>query len=170
MQMRKVRVASPIGVLALMGTVGVTACGTDAGEMSRAEGAEAGEAQAAPEPAAGMAAPSVTIAEPADGAELDGPSVEVVMTVENIELAPAGDERPGTAHHHLFLNVPMTPPGEPIPADVPGIIHLGQAQPEYELTELEPGEYTLIAVLGDLVHRRLDPQTTDTVRFTIRAP
>lgn len=173
MQMRKVRVRSPIGVLALASMVGVTACGTDAGEMSRAEGAEAGDAQAASESAASTAQPAqprVTMVEPADGTELDGPSVRVVMTVEDIELAPAGDERPGTAHHHLFLNVPITPPGEPIPADVPGIIHLGQAQPEHELTGLEPGEYTLIAVLGDLVHRRLDPQSTDTVRFTVRAP
>lgn len=61
MQMRKVRAASPIGVLALMSTVGVTACGTDAGEMSRAEGAEAGDAAAASEPTADMAEPRVTI-------------------------------------------------------------------------------------------------------------
>lgn len=181
LQMRYVRVASPISVLVVATLLGASGCGQ--GDMSRAQGAEAADAEAAAsEPAAEEAAsaeataaadpdaPSVMIVEPADGAELDGPSVRVAMTVDNIELAPAGDERPGTGHHHLFLNVPITPAGEPIPADVPGITHLGKAQTEHELADLEPGEYTLIAVLGDLVHRRLDPQRTDTVRFTVRAP
>lgn len=171
MEMRNARVASPIGVFALAAVMGgLTGCET--GDMSRAEGAEASDAQEETEqPAVASAdAPTVMIVEPANGAELDGPSVRILMTVGGIELAPAGDETPGTAHHHLFVNTPITPPGEPIPADVPGIIHLGQAQPEHELTDLEPGEYTVISVLGDLVHRRLDPQSTDTVRFTVRAP
>lgn len=169
MQMRSKWVARPIEAIALGITAGLAGCGT--GDMSRAEGAESGEPEAASETAAaGVDLPRVTIVEPVDGAELDGPAVRIVMTVEGVELAPAGDERPGTGHHHLFVNVPITPPGEPIPADVPGIIHLGQAQPEHELTDLEPGEYTVISVLGDLVHRRVDPQSTDTVRFTVRTP
>lgn len=114
------------------------------------------------------APPRVTITEPAEGAELDGASVTFVIAAENIALAPAGDATPGTGHLHLFVNQPVTAAGAAIPAGAEGIIHLGQAQTSHELTGLAPGEYTVVAVLGDLVHRTIDPQATDTVRFTVR--
>ncbi len=126
--------------------------------------AEAGEAEDVTTPLV----PRVTIVEPADGTELDGASVRVVLAIENLELAPAGDQRPGTGHHHLFLNAPIPDAGEVIVAT--GIVHLGQAQTSHEFTNLAPGEYTLISVVGDLVHRRIDPQILDTVRFRVRAP
>jgi hypothetical protein len=115
------------------------------------------------------AAPRVSFLEPEDGAEISGTSIMITLAAENIEIAPAGDTRPGTGHHHLFVNAPVIPaPGEAIPAGVAGIIHLGQAQTSYELTNLTPGEYTVISVVGDLVHRRVDPQVLDTVRFRVR--
>ena len=114
------------------------------------------------------AVPRITIQEPAEGAELDGRSVVIVLGAENIRLAPAGDTASGTGHHHLFVNQEVVAPGEPIPAGVTTIVHLGQAQTSHELTNLTPGEYTVIAVVGDLVHRRVDPQVTDTVRFRVR--
>ncbi len=129
----------------------------DAGAATDAAGAKAADAVA-----------SSAILEPADGAELQGPTVRLVLSVQNLELAPAGDARSGTGHHHLFINLPITAPGEPIPAGVPGIVHLGQAQTSYELTNLTPGEYTVIPVLGDLAHRRIDPQVLDTLRFRVR--
>ena len=113
--------------------------------------------------------PRVEILAPADGAELDGPDVRIVLRASDIDIVPAGEERPGTGHHHLFVNTPVTPPGEPIPSDVPGIIHLGLAQTEHVLEGLAPGEYTVIAVMGDFVHRYIEPQRLDTVRFRVRA-
>ncbi len=134
-------------------------CGGSAGDSERADGAAA---QA-------VGPPRVAILEPEDGAELDGASVLMVLSAENIELAPAGDPRPGTGHHHLFVNAPVLPdPGQEVPIGLSGIIHLGQAQTSYELTTLAPGEYMVIAVLGDLAHRRIEPQTADTVRFRVR--
>jgi hypothetical protein len=113
-------------------------------------------------------APRVSFVEPTDGAELTGPAVRIVLATENITLAPAGDTTPGTGHHHLLVNGAPPAAGEAIPAGVPTIVHLGKAQTSYELTNLSPGEYTVIAVLGDLAHRRINPQVLDTVRFRVR--
>jgi hypothetical protein len=118
--------------------------------------------------AAVAAVPSISIQEPADGAELDGPNITIVLGAENIRLAPAGDTTAGTGHHHLFVNQPAVAPGEPIPAGVATVVHLGKAQTSHELTNLPAGEYTVIAVIGDLAHRRIDPQVTDTVLFRVR--
>ncbi|HUF51992.1 MAG TPA: DUF4399 domain-containing protein [Longimicrobiales bacterium] len=109
----------------------------------------------------------VHIVQPVDGTEVQGPDVRVVLTAENITIAPAGDPAPNTGHHHLFLNLETVPEGQPIPAGMSGIIHLGQAQTEHTFTGLSPGEYTLIAVIGDLAHRVIQ-QDQDTVRFRVR--
>jgi hypothetical protein len=125
---------------------------------------DAGNAGAAGKSAA---LPRISIVEPEEGASLNGSSVLIVLSAENIALAPAGDTTPGTGHHHLFINAPILPAvGEPIPAGITGIVHLGKAQTSYELTNLAPGEYTVISVIGDLAHRRLE-QVADTVRFRV---
>jgi uncharacterized protein DUF4399 len=133
---------------------------------------DAGNAGAAVDSAAAKASapPRAVILEPENDAQVTGSSVLIVLSNENIELAPAGDTRAGTGHHHLFVNMDVTPPGEPIPAGVPGIVHLGQAQTSHELANLAPGSYTVISVFGDLAHRRIEPQVTDTVRFRVRLP
>jgi len=155
-----------IGVLGIGAAVAFGGCG---GEEP---GAGAGQAEPLLETeqpgAASEAIPRALIVEPAEGAVLDGPTVHIVFAVENIALAPAGDTTPGTGHLHLFVNTATTPPGEVIPAGEAGIIHLGQAQTSYDLSDLAPGEYTVIVVLGDLVHRMIDPQMADTVRFRVR--
>lgn len=112
--------------------------------------------------------PAVRILEPAQDEELSGP-VRVALAADNVEIAPAGDTRPNSGHHHLFLNAEPVAEGEAIPADVSGIVHLGQAQTEHTFIDLPPGEYTLIAVIGDLAHRVI-PQTPDTVRFRVVEP
>jgi hypothetical protein len=112
---------------------------------------------------------TVAITEPVDEAELPAGDVHVTLAAENIDIRPAGDTSPNSGHHHLLLNVAAPPEGEPIPAGQEGFVHLGQAQTEYTFENLAPGEYTLVAVIGDLAHRVL-PQVTDTVRFTVVAP
>lgn len=110
----------------------------------------------------------VEIAEPVDGAQLAGPSVKVVLAASGIEIAPASDERPGTGHHHLFVDRDPVPPGDTIPQGVTGIIHLGRAQTEFTLDNLAPGEHRVIAVLANFAHVALDPPAVDSVRFTVR--
>lgn len=110
----------------------------------------------------------VEIVGPADGAVLTDPNVRIVLRATGVEIAPASEERPGTAHHHLFVDRDVTPLSDTIPAGVLGILHLGRGQTEFVLERLEPGEHVVIALLADRGHLPLDPPATDTVRFTVR--
>lgn len=127
----------------------------------------AGLAACAEEPAA---APRVEILAPEDGAVVDGPDVRVELGASGVEIAPATEHRPGTAHHHLFVDRDLTPPGDTIPSGVSGILHLGRGQTEFTLRDVEPGEHRVIAVLADWNHVPLEPLAADTVRFTVMSP
>jgi len=139
-----------------------------------------GESQPEPEsgePAgmAGMAempagAQMVHITQPQNGATVTGPDVTVSLHAMGLRIVEAGVFEPGTGHHHIFVNTDVTPMGEVIPAGQPGIIHLGLAQTEHVLEGLAPGEYRLIAVVGDGAHISLDPPVHDTVVFTVAPP
>ena len=108
------------------------------------------------------------IHDPAEGAELTGDSINIMLMAENLTISMAGDTTPGTGHHHLFINTPVVNAGEAIPTGNPNIVHLGQAQTSHTLKKLAPGEYVVIAVIGDAIHRRIDPQVLDTVRFRVK--
>ena len=110
----------------------------------------------------------VDIVEPVDEAVVNDSDVRIVLSAAGVEIAPASEERSGTAHHHLFIDRPLTRPSDTIPAGVTGIIHLGRGQTEFVLQGLAPGTHSVIAVLADWAHLPLDPLTTDTVRFTVR--
>lgn len=120
-------------------------------------------APAAPEAPAPVAMPrnpapagaSVAILSPADGATVANP-VTVVLDIQGMALAPAGDPTPDSGHHHLLVDVGLPADlGQPLPKDEQHV-HLGQAQTETELN-LSPGTHTLQAVLGDLNHVPHDP-------------
>ncbi len=110
----------------------------------------------------------VMIDEPAGGATVQGPDVRIAMSVNGIELAPAADEREGTAHHHLFIDQDITAASVEIPAGMTGIIHLGSAQTEFVAEGMAPGEHRVIAVLADWGHVPLNPLATDTVTFSVQ--
>jgi hypothetical protein len=98
-----------------------------------------------------------------------GPAVTIELAAEHIALRAAGVDEPNSGHLHLFIDREPTPVGAVIPTG-PGIVHLGQAQTEYTLEDLEPGEHVVIAVLADFLHVTIPGARTDTVRFTVRAP
>lgn len=110
--------------------------------------------------------PSVTIAEPADGSEVDGPDVQVVLETTGLRIVEAGVMDPATGHHHLFVNADVTPAGEVIPAGNPAIIHMGDGSTSFVLTGFT-GEVRLIAVVADGMHVPLEPMVADTVTFEI---
>ena len=110
----------------------------------------------------------VDIVEPVDAADVSGPDVRIVLAAAGVEIAPASEERSGTAHHHLFIDRTLTPPSDPIPAGVTGIVHLGRGQTEFVIQGIAVGTHSVIAVLADWAHVPLDPLATDTVRFTVR--
>jgi uncharacterized protein DUF4399 len=112
-------------------------------------------------------APMVRITEPADGATVAGPRVRVLLEAAGVEIAPAAEQRQGTAHHHLFFDVDVTPLQDTIPAGVTGIIHLGRAQTEFTFDSVAPGAHRVIAVLADPWHVPIKPPAMDTVRITV---
>lgn len=111
--------------------------------------------------------PSVTITAPAEGETITGPAARVTLAAAGIEIAPASEERPGTAHHHLFLDRDPTPATDQIPAGITGIVHLGRGQAEFTFDSLARGPHRLIAVLGDPAHVPLGNARADTVNFVV---
>jgi len=111
-------------------------------------------------------APTVTITAPTEGETVAAP-VRVTLGVVDVELAPAAENRPGTAHHHLFLDVEVTPLDASIPAGATGITHLGKAQAEWQYDSLARGPHRLIAVLADPAHVPLKNARADTVNFVV---
>jgi hypothetical protein len=97
---------------------------------------------------------SVWFVEPQEGASVRSP-VHVVFGISGMELAPAGEQRPGTGHHHLIVDAPLPPFDAPIPKDEHHL-HFGNAQTEVDVT-LPPGPHTLQLLLGDYLHVPHDP-------------
>jgi hypothetical protein len=127
-----------------------------------------GDAQsdAMPESSETSSTGTVTIITPMNGALINGNEISVTLA-STVEILPAGDMTAGTGHHHLYLNAELTPAGQPVPS-VPGsIIHMGDASTAYVFSDVEPGEYTLIAVVADGAHMPLQPWVVDTVHFTV---
>lgn len=131
-----------------------------------------GGGQAAPE-ATQAAQPSqapmqVMITSPTEGAVLPPGPVHITLEVRGLTIVPAGDETPRSGHHHLIVDADLPPLDAPIPSVEGKYIHMGAAQTEYDLTGLQPGEHTVIALVGDFAHVPLDPPVADTVHFVIR--
>ena len=89
----------------------------------------------------------VYIVSPADGATVSSP-VTVIFGLKGMGVAPAGTERENTGHHHLIIDAPLPPMGEPIPSD-DSHKHFGGGQTETTV-ELAPGTHTLQLLLADL--------------------
>ena len=109
----------------------------------------------------------VKITAPLNGATVSGP-VKVTLAATGVEIVPATVERPGTGHHHLFVDRDVTPGNDTIPRGVTGIIHLGRGQTEFVLDSLKPGPHRVIAVVAAWNHVPLQPLVVDTVRFTVK--
>jgi len=86
---------------------------------------------------------------------VNGASVSATFTVQfglrGMGVAPAGNNIPGTGHHHLLVDSKAAPDfNSPLPANK-NVIHFGNGQTETELT-LPPGKHTLQLLLGDYLH------------------
>jgi hypothetical protein len=132
----------------------VTACG-GAGE------------QKADSAAATPAAVTVSIDSPAEGDTVRGSAVHIVLGATGIELAPAADNKPGSAHHHLYLDTDVGAADAAIPAGTAGIVHLGKAETQYHWDGVAPGRHRIIAVLADPLHVPLRPLVADTVNIVV---
>ena len=113
---------------------------------------------------------TVSITSPTEGDTVSGSAVHITLDATGIEIAPAADARPETAHHHLYLDVDFPALETAIPMGTTGVVHLGQAQKEYHWENVTPGQHRIIAVLADPGHIPLRPWVTDTVTFVVVAP
>jgi uncharacterized protein DUF4399 len=113
---------------------------------------------------------SVSITSPTEGDTITASAVHITLGSTGIEIAPAAEARPETAHHHLYLDVDFPQAETAIPMGTAGVVHLGQAQTEYHWENVAPGPHRIIAVLADPGHIPLRPWVTDTVNFFVKAP
>lgn len=112
------------------------------------------------------ASPHLYFIAPRDGAVVTGP-VTVQFGLRGMGVAPAGINHPNTGHHHLIINAPLPPSGQPIPTD-DHHRHFGGGQTETVL-ELPPGEHTLQLILGDFAHIPHDPPVvSERITITVR--
>jgi hypothetical protein len=164
MRLRRIAWLPVAGLFILAGCGGGDST-PDNGEMGGAMDEEAPvEAVPMEEP---TATGTVTIVQPADGSEVQGPNVDVVLETTGIRVVEAGVMEPGTGHHHLFLDVDATPLSQVIPANLPNVIHMGDGTSVRTLENVSPGEHRLIAIVADGQHVPLDPPVVDTVNFTV---
>ena len=110
------------------------------------------------------------IVQPKNGDTVTTADVRVVVEAQGIEIAAAAEKRPGTGHHHLFLDTDLTAPDSMIPVGVSGIVHLGKGQSEYMFTAVPAGAHRLIDVVAGWDHVPIKPLVVDTIRFVVAAP
>ena len=145
----------------------VLAAGCESKKAETPDTAAAAAASATPAPPPAPAPPAVHIVSPADGDTVSG-DVTVVLGKENVTIAKAdGEHVEGTGHHHLFLDAPPSPDGQPIPPASVTVVHLGKGDSTYTFKGLKPGAHELIAVMGYGDHIPMSARR-DTVRFVVK--
>jgi hypothetical protein len=85
-----------------------------------------------------------------------------------VEVTEAGDQTPGTGHHHLLVDTTVADVDldYPIPNDETHI-HFGMGQTETTI-ELPPGDHTLQLLMGDWTHIPHDPPiASDVITITV---
>lgn len=108
---------------------------------------------------------SVYFIAPEDGATVTNP-VQIEFGITGMTVKPAGVDEPFSGHHHLLIDTQLPPLNQPIPAD-DNHIHFGDGSTSTEVT-LEPGEHTLLLLLGDHRHIPHDPPVTSaTITITV---
>jgi hypothetical protein len=103
---------------------------------------------------------------PEDGANVSNP-VDIEFGISGMTVVPAGVNQPHSGHHHLLIDTQLPALDQPIPADA-NHIHFGDGSTSTQLT-LEPGEHTLLLLLGDHLHIPHDPPVTSaTITITVQ--
>jgi hypothetical protein len=101
----------------------------------------------------------------AGGAELyfvdlkDGATIPTKVVIRfglrGMGIAPAGEDRENTGHHHLLIDAELPSLDQPIPNDA-NHLHFDAGETEAEIT-LAPGTHTLQLLLGDKDHIAHNP-------------
>ena len=102
---------------------------------------------------------------PADGATVSSPFT-VKFGLKGMTVKPAGEVVEGTGHHHLLINRPSLPAGEPVPFDEQDL-HFGKGQTETEV-KLPPGDYTLTLQFANGAHQSYGSALSQMIRVTVK--
>ena len=97
-------------------------------------------------------APVMLFRQPTNGAIVPL-SFNVKMSVQRLEVEPAGEARAGTGHFHILIDTDFIPLGEVIPDDDQHL-HLNDGSTEAEIS-LTPGPHILRVQFADGTHRAL---------------
>ncbi len=98
-----------------------------------------------------------------------GDSLRVLFGAFGATVVPAtGSRVDGEVHHHLFVDVDVTPEGEPVPKSE-GIYHLGDGADSLWIA-LAPGRHRLIAVLAWGDHVPVTGASRDTITIEMVSP
>ncbi len=126
---------------------------------------EAPEAPPVPDNAVpGGAEKRVFFVEPVEGATVNSP-VKVVFGIGGMEVAPAGEVKPDTGHHHLIIDAEPVAAGTVVPADEKHI-HFGKGQTETTV-ELPSGPHTLTLQFADGAHGSYGEAMSATIHIIV---
>jgi hypothetical protein len=109
----------------------------------------------------------IFIAEPANGATVPS-TFTVKFGASDVEIVPAGTDKPNSGHHHLLIDTEILPDlHSPLPA-TSTLIHFGKAQTEAQIT-LAPGKHTLQLLLGNAIHvPGANPLISEKITVTVK--
>jgi hypothetical protein len=110
-------------------------------------------------------AQSVDFIEPKNGATVAA-TFKVKFAVEGMSVAPAGELKPGTGHHHLLIDTPDIEENVSIPMDDKHR-HFGKGQTETEIT-LAPGKHKLTMQFADGAHRSYGAKFRKTIEIEVK--
>lgn len=110
-------------------------------------------------------AQSVDFIEPKNNATVTSP-FKVRFGLSGMQVAPAGEMKEGTGHHHLLISAADVPEGTVIPMDDQHR-HFGKGQTETELN-LPPGHYRLTMQFADGAHRSYGEKMRKTIEVTVK--
>jgi len=151
----------------------ISACGQPEAEAPAAEApaaAPATEAVVVDETAglprsASAPGASLFFITPADGATVSSPFT-IEFGAKGMTVVAAGVNDAHSGHHHLLVDTGLPALDLPIPAD-PNHIHFGDGSTSTELA-LDPGEHTLLLLLGDYLHIPHEPPVSSpTISITV---
>jgi hypothetical protein len=98
-----------------------------------------------------------------------GDSITVQFGAFGATVVPAtGTRVEGEVHHHLFVDVDVTPEGEPVPKRE-GIYHVGDGSDSVRIA-VAPGRHRLIAVLAWGDHVPVAGASRDTITIEMLPP
>jgi len=110
-------------------------------------------------------AQNIDFVTPKDGDTVTSPFM-VKFAVKGMDVAPAGEIKPGTGHHHVLIDTDPVPENAVIPMDAQHK-HFGKGQTETELT-LPPGEHSLSLQFADGAHRSYGEAYRKTIRVIVK--